>query len=373
MRGFAKAMFFMTLIAATLSGAAFAQEKDAKGKGALPDYCFDSGITEAQATRLAAMKGKSLPADLLSDLEWRTGNRKNLGASRGKVVALQFWGLGSPSKRSWLQRIAQCDQKFHDDDLVVVAIHPNGAPMELEKARDFIERQIIPVTIAIDSKGSLTELFQAQDRPINILIDRQGAVHYYGLTGRGLDIAIQDLVDREFDADAPPPPLFEMSNDGDDDDLAQALDGVFPVFSNEVDARNDLRGKKAPRLEVEEWLTAAPNLRNKVLVVDFWATRCGPCVASIPHLNALAEKFGNDIAVVGLTAESVGTVRGFMRNHEMKYAVAVDQKRRMSDAVGVRFIPHMLVISPDGVVRFQGMPQDLTEDGLAQIIRASKG
>src|SRR5690606_9158368 len=99
----------ITLITATLAAAilvtpAAAQNEGVRSDETLPAYCYDPGVTEAQAARLQEMKGKSLPADLLSSLEWRTGDPKNLGASRGKVVVLQFWSLGSPSKRSWLQR-----------------------------------------------------------------------------------------------------------------------------------------------------------------------------------------------------------------------------------------------------------------------------
>ena len=60
----------------------------------------------------------------------------------------------------------------------------------------------------------------------------------------------------------------------------------------------------------------------------------------------------------------------------MQYTVSVDQAKTMSKALGVQGIPHVLVISQDGVVRYQGFPlqeeDKLTTEKLAQIIEASK-
>src|SRR5688572_30285126 len=53
-------------------------------------------------------------------------------------------------------------------------------------------------------------------------------------------------------------------------------------------------GKKAPVLELSQWydkpLTRA-KMKGKILVIDFWATWCGPCIGAIPHNNELYEKY----------------------------------------------------------------------------------
>src|SRR5206468_53087 len=121
---------------------------------------------------------------------------------------------------------------------------------------------------------------------------------------------------------------------------------------------------------------AAPATKGKVVLIDFWATWCPPCRGLIPELNGFKKKFGNDLVIIGVSDEPEATVTGFMKSTPMDYNVAIDTKKTMSNMVGVQGIPHVLVISPDGIVRWQGFSgseeDPLTADKLAKIIAASK-
>src|SRR5580765_4065046 len=127
------------------------------------------------------------------------------------------------------------------------------------------------------------------------------------------------------------------------------------------------KGGPPPQFVVEKWLTAEPNTQGKFILIDFWATWCGPCRASIPHLNALHRKFGEQITFIGLSDESEEKVRA-MTTPKIEYAVAVDPQRRMSNEAQVRGIPHAILIDPKGIVRFEGMPQYLDARGLAKLL-----
>jgi cytochrome c biogenesis protein CcmG, thiol:disulfide interchange protein DsbE len=140
----------------------------------------------------------------------------------------------------------------------------------------------------------------------------------------------------------------------------------------------DLRGETAPELVVQETLTGKmPDTRGKVVLVDFWATWCPPCRKGIPELNELQKKFKDDLVVIGISDEPASKVRDFMKKTPMEYTVAIDQGKTMSTQVGVQGIPQVLIISTDGVVRWQGFPsseeETLTAGIVKQIIDADPG
>ncbi|MBX3118915.1 MAG: TlpA family protein disulfide reductase [Fimbriimonadaceae bacterium] len=161
--------------------------------------------------------------------------------------------------------------------------------------------------------------------------------------------------------------------------IAQPKDDGYPAIVTEktLYAKNDFRGKKAPKLEVEEWLTGkAPAMKGKVIFIDFWATWCGPCKALIPEMNEWAEKFKDDMVMIGISDEKSEVVSKFMEGTKMKYHVAIDTQKRTSKELGVQGIPHVMIITPDGIVRWQGFPGEkadkLTEEKLKQIIDTAK-
>lgn len=144
-------------------------------------------------------------------------------------------------------------------------------------------------------------------------------------------------------------------------------------------AKNDLRGKKAPVLKVEKWFTKEPVRKDKVILVDLWATWCGPCKALIPELESFQEKFKDDLVVIGVSDEKMDVVQKYIkeqRGNKIGYSMGIDTKGTMSKAVGVEGIPHVLIIDRDGIVRWQGFPgeraEPLTEAIVKQIIDADK-
>jgi cytochrome c biogenesis protein CcmG/thiol:disulfide interchange protein DsbE len=149
---------------------------------------------------------------------------------------------------------------------------------------------------------------------------------------------------------------------------AQSATGWPEPVKKELYAK-DFRGKTAPEVIVEEMLTPKPDREGKVLLIDFWATWCGPCRKAIPELNELQKTFKDDLVVMGISDEAPAVVREFMKSTEMAYAQATDTKKRMSTEVGVKGIPHVLVISTDGIVRWQGFPLSTEEPLTKKIVR----
>jgi thiol-disulfide isomerase/thioredoxin len=129
--------------------------------------------------------------------------------------------------------------------------------------------------------------------------------------------------------------------------------------------------QQAPDLIVEKWLTPEPNRRGKFTLIDFWATWCPPCRRAIPELNGYYEKFGDKLVVIGISDETEEAVRKLV-SPKIEYAVAIDTQARTKKTVEVTGIPHVLIIDPQGIVRWEGYPflegYELNEKIVADIL-----
>jgi thiol-disulfide isomerase/thioredoxin len=115
-------------------------------------------------------------------------------------------------------------------------------------------------------------------------------------------------------------------------------------------------GQKAPDLEVEKWLTDAPPVNDgRFRVIDFWATWCGPCRRAIPELNQIFHRFGDRVDVIGISDEPESTVRG-MSDPVIDYFVGIDTQARTKNTLEVTGIPHVIIVDPSGIVRWEGFP-----------------
>lgn len=129
--------------------------------------------------------------------------------------------------------------------------------------------------------------------------------------------------------------------------------------------------QKAPDFVVETWLTKEPDRQGKFVLIDFWATWCPPCRKAIPELNGFQKKFTDKLVVIGVSDEAEEKVRSFA-NPKLEYASAIDTKARMKKSLEVSGIPHVIIIDPKGIVRWEGFPflegEELSEKVVADII-----
>ena len=121
-----------------------------------------------------------------------------------------------------------------------------------------------------------------------------------------------------------------------------------------------LIGKQAPSIEGGKWLGEKPALDGKLVLVVFWAPWSIPCRKYIPVLDGLQKKFAGKLAVVGVTSESEAEVTD-MTEPKAGFASMLDPEARFRDAVGVTSVPYVMLVDPEGVVRYQGHPAAITE------------
>lgn len=129
--------------------------------------------------------------------------------------------------------------------------------------------------------------------------------------------------------------------------------------------------EQAPPLAVEKWLTPQPDMQGKYLLIEHWATWCGPCRRSIGLLNEIHRRFQDQLVVIGISDESEGAVRA-LESPRVEYPVAIDPQARMKMALGVVGIPHVIIVEPQGFVVWEGFPllqgHELTVETVARIL-----
>jgi len=94
--------------------------------------------------------------------------------------------------------------------------------------------------------------------------------------------------------------------------------------------------------------------KGKVIVLDFWATWCGPCVKSLPGMiDEMAAFDSKKVRFIGVNqAEAKDAVKSFLDTRGWKLEVALDANQRVGQSFGVEGIPHTVIIGPDGKVAY---------------------
>ena len=139
-------------------------------------------------------------------------------------------------------------------------------------------------------------------------------------------------------------------------------------------------GSQAPALSVKvlkgEPVDIAAGNGEKVFVVEFWATWCGPCRRSIPHLSSLYNRYNDKgLEIIGISTEDADTVEPYVKRmgKKMTYTVALDQNRATirsyMGGVGVNTIPHAFIVDWNGQIIWHGSPlEPIFEDLIEALI-----
>ena len=172
------------------------------------------------------------------------------------------------------------------------------------------------------------------------------------------------------------PSDFETATRFDPSAAARRVAGLGDVFSSD----HEMLGQRAPDVELPlldgETRKLSDHVDKDVVMLDFWASWCGPCRMGMPIMAKLADEFrdrGVVLYAVNLREEPEDVTRALSQDG-LDVTVALDAEGEISSQFQVGPIPHMTIVGRDGTIQgvhvgVSGNPQE-TEDSMREILEA---
>lgn len=109
-------------------------------------------------------------------------------------------------------------------------------------------------------------------------------------------------------------------------------------------------------------MTNIRDYRGKVVILEFWATYCGPCLPAMDHLAEVRSNFTNEVEIFAITDEPRSKVVSFLNTRPTSLLVALDDDKTLNKLFYHQFMPHTVIIGPDGFVKAITSPDQITKE-----------
>ena len=361
-----------------------------------PDAWFwTEGDAEAKASH-EALEGQPMPPLPVS--EWRNGEL-DAESMKGQIIVVDFWATWCGPCISAMPHNNEVFNTYKDQGVIVLGIC--GSKNGQDKFDAVLEKQKVVYPNARDTTFEAAKAWNVRWWPTYAVVDRHGVVRASGLKPNHVEDVLEKLLAEQpaeqasqpkaEDQAAAPSIMWSASPaPGSNASLAQAQAtpsprsavadaAALPAEWLEGDAAlrarlQDLNADDAPQWDLSNWMHHAPvnraDLEGKVVVLDFWATWCGPCISSIPKLNALSAKYADDgLVVIGVChprgAEKMGQV---VEQHGIAYPVAADADGQTIADYRVNGYPDYYVFDRAGRLRGADVKNKHVEDAVKMLL-----
>lgn len=362
-----KKMATMLTVGVLLGAGMGAFESNALQRG--PRVMREGDSVHRQA--MQELETKPFDTELFAGLDsWTSGQALDAQSIEGKVVLFSLVSVNDKKSMMMLSSLARMNRQFGERGLVTLAVHPeDGWDLLQEK----IDAGRVKVQVAKDIGGAFAEAIGADDYPDLFLIDRAGQLRYADIEKKSLKGAVAGLLKetpeeaiangviqaQQAEAAAQAEELAEKADEKHVLTAADYAKANWPSFNKGTIKAKNMQGMRLPvNLGNEKWLTEKVETQGKVLVLDFWATWCGPCRRASPILDQLQQDHKDQLAVLAISGQHdpEQDVRKYVASTKHSYSHLYDGQQSIYRKMEIRAIPHTLILSTDGIIRWQGNP-----------------
>ncbi len=308
---------------------------------------------DAERARHATLEGKPMP--LLDLSHWMNGE-VTAADMKGKIVVVDFWATWCGPCIAAIPKNNAIHEKYAEKGVIVLGVC--GSANGQEKMPDVVKDKGIKYPVARDAAQKSDPAWAVMWWPTYGVVDRTGTLRALGLKPGHVEAVVQKLL--EEDAAKGEESKDSATKVGSASDTAAAASIPASWLEGDTARRRRLDALAQdgpPALQVREWINseamAVADLKGKVVVLDFWATWCGPCIASIPHTNDLYARYKDQgMEIIGVChSRGAEKMAQTAKDKDITYPIVADVEGKTVDAYRVDGFPDYYIIDRAGTLR----------------------